>query len=109
MWPDLQELSNAHRHRQHAQYLRPPPIRCPLAAGHLGSKTGGPVLAEAIGTLSTPEESALPVSTSGLKRSASLAADGRRIPIGTPPDPTLIEAIAEVHSRYRSLYGGRCR
>jgi hypothetical protein len=61
------------------------------------------------GTPSTREASAQPASTNGLKLSAFRAPDGRRIRIGTLADPTLNEAIAEVHSRYRSLYGGRCR
>ena len=55
------------------------------------------------------EASAQRACVTGLTHNFSLAADGRYIPIGTLPDPTLIEAIAEVHLRYRSLYGGQCR
>jgi len=49
------------------------------------------------------------ILNSRLKPSASPVPAGRRIPIDTQADPALNEAIAEVRSRYRSLYGGRCR
>ncbi len=46
-------------------------------------KTGGSTLVAANGTRSTLEASALRGSISGLKLSASLAVDGRRIRCGT--------------------------
>ena len=79
------------------------------AVGRLAKKTSGLVPANMNGTRSTLEAYAQLASVSGLKPSASLAVDGRRIPIGTHADPALNEAIAEVLSHYRSLYGGRCR
>jgi hypothetical protein len=79
------------------------------AADRLAKKTDGLVTADTSGTHSIPEASAQPASIRGLKRSVSHAADGRRTPIGTQADPALNEAIAEVRSRYRSLYDGRCR
>src|ERR1700688_890264 len=52
------------------------------AAGRPAKKTSGSAPAVTSGTLSIREPSAQPACTSGLKRSASLAADGRRIRIG---------------------------
>jgi hypothetical protein len=52
------------------------------AAGRHGKKTNGFATADTSGTPSTREASAQPVSISGLKPSASCAADGRRIRIG---------------------------
>jgi len=34
---------------------------------------------------------------------------GRRVRLGMQADPALNEAIAELRSRYRTVYGGRCR
>ena len=52
------------------------------AAGRPTKKISGLAPAAMSGTLSTREASAQPVSTSGLRPSASLAADGRRIRSG---------------------------
>ena len=78
-------------------------------AGRPGRKTNGFASAVIRGTRSIPEASAQLASISGLRRGVSLVAVGCRIPIGTLADPTLNEAIAEVHSRYSSMYGWRCR
>ena len=48
------------------------------AAGRLAKRTSGSVSAVMSGTRSTPEASARRACTSGLKRSASRAVDGRR-------------------------------
>jgi hypothetical protein len=48
------------------------------AVGGPAKRTNGPVPAGTGGTRSTLDASALPACTSGLKSSASLAADGRR-------------------------------
>ena len=56
--------------------------RC--AAGRPAKKTNGSAPAGTSGTHSTLEASAQLACTSGLKPSASLAPDGRSIPIGTP-------------------------
>ena len=50
--------------------------------GRLVSKTNGFARVATSGTRSTREESAHRACISGLKRSASLAVDGRRIPTG---------------------------
>jgi len=52
------------------------------AVGRLVSKTHGFAPAASSGTRSTREEYARPACISGLKRSASLAVDGRYIPTG---------------------------
>jgi hypothetical protein len=52
------------------------------AVGRPAKKTNGFVTADASGTRSIPEVSAQPAFTSGLKRSASRAADGRGIRTG---------------------------
>jgi hypothetical protein len=52
------------------------------AAGHRVRKTSGLASAATLGTLSTLAVSAPHACTSGLKRSASLAANGRHIRIG---------------------------
>lgn len=52
------------------------------AVGRFASKTNGFAPAASSGTHSTLEESAQRACINGLKRSASLAVDGRRIPIG---------------------------
>jgi hypothetical protein len=59
-----------------------PHIRCPSAVGRPAKTTNGFAPAATSGTRSRPEASAQPACTSGLKPSASLAADGRRIRIG---------------------------
>jgi hypothetical protein len=53
------------------------------AAGHPTRKINGSALAAMNGTRLIREAFASPAFISGLKRSASLAADGRRIRIGT--------------------------
>ena len=55
------------------------------AAGRPARKTAGFARAEMNGTPLTPEVSAHPACTNGLRHSASLAADGRRIRIGMRP------------------------
>ena len=60
----------------------PPRIRCPLCGWSPRKETDGLVAAETNGTHSTREACAQLASTSGLRRSASLAADGRRTQIG---------------------------
>jgi hypothetical protein len=52
------------------------------AVGRLAKKTNGSAPADMSGTRSIREASAQHVFTSGLRRSASHAADGRRIRIG---------------------------
>ena len=54
------------------------------AAGRPRKKINGSVLVGTSGTALTPEASARLAFTSGLKRNASRAADGRHIPSGTP-------------------------
>ena len=54
------------------------------AVGRRAKNTNGSVLVGTSGTPLTPEASVQPVCTSGLKRSAFHAADGRRIPSGMP-------------------------
>lgn len=58
------------------------------AVGRLVSKTNGFARVATSGTRSTREEYALPACISGLKRSASLAVDGRRIPTGMRTEQT---------------------
>jgi hypothetical protein len=62
--------------RDHASIAR-------SAAGRLARKTDGLVTADTSGTRSTREASAQRACISGLRRNASRAADGPRIPIGT--------------------------
>ena len=59
-----------------------------FAVGRAARKISGPAHADTVGTHSTPEASAQRACINGLKRSASLAPDGRRIPIGMRTEQT---------------------
>ena len=71
--PD-RELEEEKRHEPFG-----PRIRCPLCGWSPAKKTSGSASAGMSGTHSIPEPSAQRAFTSGLKRSAFHAADGRRI------------------------------
>jgi hypothetical protein len=88
-------------------------IRCPaLRLGHLAKRTNGSAPAALSGTHSIREECVQPAFTSGLRPSASHAADGRCIRTGMRIDYAIAVAVwlPCICSKAPACYGhrGRC-
>jgi hypothetical protein len=64
--------------------------------GRPGKKTNGSALAAMSGTLSTRLDCAPPAFTSGRRRNASLAADGRRIRTGMPYESIVATELGDL-------------